>query len=208
MTAAVIEETPEYPIRLDIARPPTQSRLLNFPLYLGTIIRLVLIIPSLLVAYYVLYASFLAAYVSMWGILFTGRYPRGLFKLVVGSLRWWTNINSYIASLFDEYPPMDLDQRPDVPLNFEVDYSARPSRWLNLPFFPIKLILIIPHLVILFFVSIVAGIVGFIAAFAILFTGSYPAGLHAFVVGYQRWCVRVIGYLVALTDKYPPFSLS
>ena len=51
-------------------------------------------------------------------------------------------------------------------------------------------------------------VVVFIAQFVILFSGSFPAGLHSLVVGYLRWQVRTTGYLYAFTDKYPPFSLS
>ncbi len=90
----------------------------------------------------------------------------------------------------------------------QVDYPEHPNRWLNLPFFPIKFILAIPHLAILYVIGIIALLLVFIAQIAILFTGSFPAGLHTFVVGYQRWTARVIAYLAAFTDKYPPFSLN
>ena len=48
-----------------------------------------------------------------------------------------------------------------------------------------------------------------IAWFAILFTGKYPKSLFAYVVGVQRWTLRVDAYAILLiTDRYPPFSLS
>ena len=58
------------------------------------------------------------------------------------------------------------------------------------------------------FLLLVAYVVLIIALFAILFTGSFPAGMHKFMVGVCRWCTRVNAYLYALTDKYPPFSMS
>ena len=201
-------EAGAYPIRLTIERPDTQARLTNFPLFIGTLIRLVLLLPSLLVYYYLATAAGVAFWLSLWGILFTGRYPRGLFKLQVGALRWGMNVSAYLFHLFDPYPPMDLDQRPDRELILEVDYPERPSRWLNLPFFPLKFVLAIPHLLILMALYFLAGVVVFIAQFVILFSGSFPAGLHSLVVGYLRWQVRTTGYLYAFTDKYPPFSLS
>ena len=54
--------------------------------------------------------------------------------------------------------------------------------------------------------SFAAFVVVFIAQFAILFSGSFPEGMHTFVVGVGRWSTRVNAYLYALTDKYPPFS--
>ena len=210
MTTATAETSPgAYPIRLTVNREPKQSRLLNFPLFIGTIIRLILLIPNLLVVSYLQYVAFIAAFVSMWGILFTGRYPRGLFKLEVGTLRWTLNLTAYsLLHLFDDYPPMDLDQRPERPLQLAVDYPEHPERWLNLPFLPLKFILVIPNLIVLYVVGIIALLLVFIAQFAILFTGSFPAGLHTFVVGYLRWYARLIGYLAGFTDKYPPFSLA
>ncbi len=48
-----------------------------------------------------------------------------------------------------------------------------------------------------------------VAWFAILFTGRYPRGLFAFVVGTFRRSLRVGAYAFLLTtDRYPPFSLS
>ena len=65
----------------------------------------------------------------------------------------------------------------------------------------------IPHLIVLYVLSIVAAFVTLIAFFAILFTGKFPRGMFDFVVGVQRWSWRVNAYLSFLTDKYPPFSL-
>ena len=78
------------------------------------------------------------------------------------------------------------------------------NRWLPI----VKWALAIPHLIVLFFLSIGAffAVVG--AWFAILFTGRYPRGLFDFVLGVLRWWNRVIAYAFALvTDEYPPFRL-
>ncbi|HIC95011.1 TPA: DUF4389 domain-containing protein [Candidatus Bipolaricaulota bacterium] len=42
---------------------------------------------------------------AFWAILFTGRYPRGMFDFVVGYLRWRARVNTYFFLLRDEYPP-------------------------------------------------------------------------------------------------------
>jgi hypothetical protein len=181
--------------------------LLGFPLSIGLFIRLILLIPSLIILNSLAVAGIYAAWISMWGILFTGRQPRGLFKLEVGALRWYWGVAAYIYNLFDDYPAMDLDQRDASPFRFEADYPESPERWLNLPFFPIKFLLLIPHFVVLIVLALLASIVLFIAKFAILFTGSFPAGMHSFLLGVLRWQSRVTGYLAAFTDKYPPFSL-
>jgi hypothetical protein len=66
--------------------------------------------------------------------------------------------------------------------------------------------LLIPHFVVLFFMYIALLVVVFIARFAILFTGTFPAGMHRFIVGVLRWSQRTTVYLSSMTDKYPPFS--
>ena len=64
-----------------------------------------------------------------------------------------------------------------------------------------------PAGIVLYFLMIAAGVVVFIAWWAILFTGKYPKGMYDFSVGIQRWSTRVSSYVYLLTDKYPPFSM-
>ena len=72
-----------------------------------------------------------------------------------------------------------------------------------------RLILAIPHLIVLVLWGIAAFFVAIAAWFAILFTGRYPRGLFDFVVGVGRWTNRVGAYAFLLvTDRYPPFRLS
>ena len=52
-----------------------------------------------------------------------------------------------------------------------------------------------------------AAVVILIAFFAVLFTGTWPEGMRDYVVGVNRWALRVFAYFIFLTDAYPPFSL-
>ena len=187
-------------------RPARQSKLLNAPV-LGMIIKFFLLIPHFIMLMLLAYAAFAAWWLSTWAILFTGRYPRGLFRLISGVMRWAFGVTAYVYSLFDEYPPMDLEQRQDRELILEADYPSAPSRLLNLPFLPLKVILAIPHLLILYGLGLAAALCVLIGQFAILFGGTFPRGLHTFVTGTTRWSVRLYGYLAGFTDDYPPFSL-
>jgi hypothetical protein len=64
----------------------------------------------------------------------------------------------------------------------------------------------IPHGFCLIFYGIGAMVVAFIAWFAVLFTGKFPLGMFNFIVGLERWQVRVRSYMMFLTDEYPPFN--
>ena len=142
-----------------------------------------------------------SAIIAWFAILFTGRYPEGLRSLVVYYLRWRVRAVAYTALLRDEYPPFG-----EGPYEAELalDPPEEPRDRLTVAF---RILLAIPHLVIVWALGIGWTITSVVAWFSILFTGRYPAGLYEFGVGVLRWNTRVEGYLLLLYDDYPPFSL-
>ncbi len=89
------------------------------------------------------------------------------------------------------------------PINIEVDGPSSQSR-LTVFF---RYFMIIPHVIVLYALQLVVSVVSFLAWFAIMFTGSSPAGLQAFAVNVMHWNARVSGYLLLMTGAYPPFAL-
>ena len=100
-------EPGSYPLQLDIPRAERQSRLRLF-------FRIVAILPNQFVFYFVQYAALFTTFLAWFAILFTGRYPRGLFKFSVGTMRWYQRQAAYLYLLRDEYPPYSInaDARP------------------------------------------------------------------------------------------------
>jgi hypothetical protein len=92
------------------------------------------------------------------------------------------------------------------PLTLTGELDSRLSRWLWL----VKMILAIPHFVVLAVLWAGFAIVTVVAWFTILFSGRYPRALFDFTVGVMRWNWRVGFYVHSAlgTDRYPPFSLS
>ena len=140
------------------------------------------------------------AFLSWFAILFTGRYPRGLWDLARMYMGWRANVLAYVALLRDEYPPFGSGA---YPVTFDVGYPEQSNRW-SVAF---RLILAIPQIIVLALVLLAWLVTVVIAWFAILFTGRYPEGLYGFGVGVQRWTLRVQAYLFLIRDEYPPFSL-
>jgi hypothetical protein len=146
-------------------------------------------------------AAVVCAVIAWFAILFASQHPRGLWDLCHQYLRWRTRALPYMMLLRDEYPPFgDGEYRARV----DVDYPDVPRDKLSVG---LRLIYLIPHLFLLFFLWIGWFVTAVIAWFAILFTGRYPEGLVDFAVGVMRWSVRVEAYGLLMRDEYPPFSL-
>jgi hypothetical protein len=164
-----------------------------------------LAIPTILIASLLMQVAMILALLSWFAILFTGTLPGGLASFMVGSLRWYARATGYMYLLTDRYPPFSLDPEPTYPIRCDVDAQLE-NRNRATTFF--RIILAIPHFVILGILGYVMVVVGFIAWLVALFTGRLPDGLHNFIAGYVRWTMRVYGYLLLLVDEYPPFSFS
>jgi Domain of unknown function (DUF4389) len=137
-------------------------------------------------------------------ILFRKKYPRWWFDWNQELARFTSRVHIYFSLLDDKYPSTDERQS----LRLDIRYpNAETDLMRGMPL--IKWLLAIPHYIVLFFLTIGAFVAVVIAWFAILFTGRYPRPLFDFVVGTQRWFVRVAAYAFLLTtDRYPPFRLS
>lgn len=208
------DAVPDTPVTLVGAQDPTLSRWL-------WLVKWFLAIPHLIVLAVLWLVFVVLTVVAFLAIVVSGRYPRGLFDLNVGILRWTWRVQFYATGAIgtDRYPPFTLDHR-DYPADLDIAYPQRLSRRLVL----VKSwLLALPHLIVMCVLAGtwqlgdtdgfglgVGGLIGALtlaAGLLLLFTGRYPASLFDLLVGLNRWVYRVVAYVALMTDTYPPFRL-
>lgn len=187
-----------YPVTLDVAPAAPQSRLSVF-------FRLLLIIPHSVVLYFLQLGANFVIFLAWFIILFTGSFPAGLWRFVAGVLRWSMRVNAYTYLLTGQYPPFALEDDPAYPVRLLIEERTQGRNRLTTFF---RLLLVIPHSIILYVLAVAAAVALVLAWFAALFTARVPASLHEFIAGFLRWSARVAAYQYLLVDEYPPFSLN
>lgn len=188
---ATVAGAPGYPLRYDVEYPEKLSRWLIFLKWLFAF-------PHYVILYLVPAGNLPIAALLM--ILFRRKYPRWWFDFLVSLLRYQYRVGAYLLLMRDDFPALEEEQA----VHLDIEFPASLNRWLPL----VKWILAIPHYIVLLALIIALYVVLIVAGFAILFTGRFPRGLFDFVVGVNRWGLRVVSYAFYLfTDEYPPFSL-
>ena len=181
-----------YPVRLEVDYPERLDRI-------TTLLRLILIIPIALL--FSLLGNVGAPTFVM--VLFRRKYPRWWFDFTVEYTRFSGRVNAYGALLTDRYPSTDEEQS----VHIEIDYPNAASD-LNQLLPLVKWLLALPHYIVLIVLTLLSTIAEIVAWLAILVTERYPRPLFNFVVGVQRYSLRVNAYAFLLvTDRYPPFRL-
>ncbi|MFI9561269.1 DUF4389 domain-containing protein [Nonomuraea endophytica] len=207
-----------YPIRVRAQRDGSLSRVL-------WLVKWLLIVPHVLILIPLWIAFCLLSLVALVAIVITGRYPRPIFDFNTGVLRWSWRVGFYAYNALgtDRYPPFALREIPDYPAGLSVEYPARLHRGLVL----VKWLLALPHLLIVAILYSGSAWIGrqaggeawtwgsgglvallvLIAGITLAVTGRYPRPLFDFILGLNRWGLRVAGYAALMTDRYPPFRL-
>ena len=96
----------EQAIHLDFPYPDAKNDLNRWL----TLVKWLLAIPYLVILFFLALAALIVVIIAWFAILFTGRYPEGLFDFVVGVMRWGNRVQGYAFVLItDRYPPFSLN---------------------------------------------------------------------------------------------------
>jgi hypothetical protein len=183
-----------YPVQASIEWQPEYSRWLP-------LVKWLLSIPHLIVLVFLAIGAVFAVFIAAFAVLFTRRYPRGLFDYVLGVYRWGWRVSAYLLLMNDRYPPFSLSPDPDFPADLEIAYPEEIDRWR--PF--VQWFLAIPFLILASVLQNLAHFLVVFAFFTILFTKKFPRGMFELLLTAMRWTVRGNSYAHFMVTRYPPF---
>ncbi|HEY5196673.1 MAG TPA: DUF4389 domain-containing protein [Solirubrobacteraceae bacterium] len=185
-----------YPVALEVDYVDRRSRLTTF-------FRLLLVIPVAIVGYVYIIGLGLVTIAAWFVLLFTGRWPLGMYNFSAGALRFLARLNAYIFLAVDPYPPFGLAPDDAYPARLIVD-GPLPSYSRLKVFF--RVIYIIPAYIAAYVLAILAFLVGIASWIVIVVTGRQPEGLQNAIVFCLTYSIRVYALMYLLTETYPPFT--
>jgi len=170
---------------------------------LSTFFRLILAIPWLVVAIFWGLVAFVCVVVAWFAIVFTGRYPEPLYNGVSMALRFATRMNGFVLLMTDAFPPFGGEESPEYPVRLRI---APPLEHYSRVKTLLRIVLVIPIVIVLYFVQIVSRAISVLAWLVIVITGKLPRGIYdvmRFTLAYEA---RASAYQLLVTETYPPFS--
>lgn len=183
-------------VTLDMPYQQRRSRLTVF-------FRYPLAILPLLWLSIVLFLAGCGVVIAWFALLITGRYPRALYELSSWAVRYNARVVAYFYLATDRFPGASPDPPEDHPVALHVgDRLPAYSRLKVL----LRGFLLIPPLLIAYAMRIVALVGAVLAWFVIVATGRLPYGLYGILRLGLSYELRVLPYVMLLTEDWPPFT--
>lgn len=185
-----------YPVRYEADYVEQQSRAITF-------FRWLLVLPWYILGSIYAIGAFVVAFLAWFAILFTGRYPEGLYGFNAGFLRFQARLFGFLWLQTDQWPPFGFEWAPDYPVRAEVDPPLeRYNRWKT----AFRLIVGIPVMFMITLFAYLYPLAATIAWFHIVFTGRTSGGIHNVLTVGLAYQLRANAYFLLLTETLPPVS--
>lgn len=195
-----------YPVTLQIERPETSSRM--WALFTIIPIKYIALILNVIMLYIFMIGVSVVFFLSQLAVLFTGKYPQGWHAFMVKVMGWQMQVSAFMFGLRDDFPPFAPSDAASA-VKLTIPYPEKSSRgWAIMTMIGLKSLALFPVIIVLYIFMIGVSVIFFLSQWAVLFTGKYPQGWHAFMVKVMSWTAGVSAFMFGLTDQYPPFSPS
>jgi hypothetical protein len=185
-----------YPVTFEMDYIEQRSRLTTFFRYL-------LAIPHFFFAAVYGLVFYVVLIIAWFALVFTGRWPIGLYGFAGNFLRYITRLGAYIYLGADHYPPFSGAEDDSYPVRVRIAPPLASYSRVKVFFRPIYAIL---AMVIRYALGLVAGFVAFLSWFAIVFTGRQPASLQSALSFSLGYITRSDALLFLITETYPAFG--
>lgn len=185
-----------YPVLYEADYIEKRSRLTVF-------FRALLVIPHAVLSVFIGIAATFTVIAAWFAVVFTGRYPQGLYDFNAGVTRWVSRYTAYAYLQVDKFPPFGFSDDPGYPVR--VRFAGPLPAYSRLKAF-FRCLLAIPLAVIVYAVSIALAFVVLAAWIVAVILGRMPRGLYDALDFCIAYTMKAYAYFALLTETYPPFS--
>ena len=182
-----------YPVAFEMDYAKRRSRLTTF-------FRYILAIPQFFFLWFYAIAFYVVLVIAWFALLFTGRWPSGLYGFAGGFLRYITRFSAYLFLGVDNYPPFSGAEDDSYPVRVHIAPPLDRYSRLKVFFRPIYAVLAI---VIRYAMGLVLSFVAFLSWFAIVITGRQPASLQNALNFSLSYTTRSDALIFLITQTYP-----
>jgi hypothetical protein len=186
-----------YPVQYEADYVEKRSRLTTF-------FRLFTAIPAMILTALYLLAAEVVVFFAWFALLFTGRYPEGMYNFVAGAVRNASRFQAYYVLLTDKYPPWNGQEEYEYPIRVRI---APPKESYSRAKVFFRFFLLIPVYIIQYVYNIMMQVGAFCAWIVIVFTGKQPEGLQNFINMAMRYHVDAMAYMFLITEDFPPITV-
>ncbi len=168
---------------------------------ISVILRYFYVIPIMIVATVFGIGAWFAAVIAWFALVFTGRYPQGLYEFNAKYLRLVTRANAYYWLETDRMPPFNGDADDSYPVRLAV---PAPQASYDRVKVGLRFIFLIPALIVAYVASLIGLLTAVVAWFTIVFGGEVSESMEKLTATALASVTRATAYALLLTDEYPP----